>query len=159
MCNTNVSSNYAQFSELFEKVLDKHAPSKKRKVRGNQMPFMTKTLRQAIMRRSELFLLLLDLKSSLIGKMQSDWENFLKQRNHCVKLRNKARKTFLNNLHPNEVKRITFGRHSGPFFSNKSIKESRKIILLEKISRKISVPSWNPLIFRNTILQTKNILV
>ena len=43
MCNINVSSNYAQFCELFEKVLDKHAPLKKRKVRGNQMHFMTKT--------------------------------------------------------------------------------------------------------------------
>ena len=55
MCNINVSSSYAQFSELFEKVPDKHAPLKKRKVRGIQMPFMTKTLRQAIMRRSKLF--------------------------------------------------------------------------------------------------------
>ena len=55
MCNTNVSSNYAQFPELFENVLYKHASLKKRKVRDNQMPFMTKTLRQAIMLRSKLF--------------------------------------------------------------------------------------------------------
>ena len=91
MSNTNVSINYAQFSQFFEKVLDKHAPLKKRKVRGNQMPFMTKTLRQAIMRRSKLF------HTFTKSKKQSDWENFRKQRKHCVKLRNKARKTFLNN--------------------------------------------------------------
>ena len=78
MCNTNVSSNCTQFSELFEKVLDKHAPLKKRKVRGNQMPFMTKTFRQAIMRRSKLF------HTVTRSKKQSDWENFHKQRNHCV---------------------------------------------------------------------------
>ena len=72
MCNTNVSSNYAQFSELFEKVLDNYAPLKKRKVRGNQMPFMTKTLRQAIMCRSKLFHTLLDLKSRLIGKISEN---------------------------------------------------------------------------------------
>ena len=80
MCNINVSSNYAQFSEIFEKVLDKHAPLKKRKVRGNQMPFMTKTLRQAIMRRSKLF------HTFTRSKNESAWENFRKQRNHCVKL-------------------------------------------------------------------------
>ena len=126
MCNINVSSNYAQFSELFEKVLDKHAPLKKRKVRGNQMPFLTKTLRQAIMRRSRLF------HTFTRSKKQSDWENFSKQRNHCVKLRNKARKTFLNNLHPNEINKNNFWKTLGAFFSNKSIKQARKIILLEK---------------------------
>ena len=126
MCNINVSSNYAQFSELFGKVLDKHAPLKKRKVRGNQMPFMTKTLRQAVMRRSKLF------HTFTRSKKQSDWENFRKQRNHCVKLRNKVRKTFLNILHPNEVNKNNFWKTLGPFLWNKSIKQARKIILLEK---------------------------
>ena len=121
MCNINVSSNYAQFSELFEKVLDKHAPLKRRTVRGNQIPFMTKTIRQAIMHRSKLF------HTFTGSKKQSDWENFRKKRNHCVKLRNKARKTFLNNLHPNEVNKINFWKTLGPFFSNRSIKQARKL--------------------------------
>ena len=43
--------SYDQFLLTFESVLGKHAPVKRRKVRGNQMPFMNKPLRQAIMRR------------------------------------------------------------------------------------------------------------
>ena len=66
------------------------------------------------------------------SKKQSDWENFRKQHNHCVKLRNKAHKTFLNNLHPNEVNKNNFWKTIGPFFSNKSINQARKIILFEK---------------------------
>ena len=38
----------------------------------------------------------------------------------------------MNNLHPNEVNKNNFWKTLGPFFSNKSIKQARKIILLEK---------------------------
>ena len=45
---------YAHFHGVFLKVLDKHAPMKKKIVRANDKPFMNKTLRGAIMRRSFL---------------------------------------------------------------------------------------------------------
>ena len=47
-------SNYSDFEEKFIKVLDKHAPVKKKVVRANDKPFMTKALRRAIMVRSSL---------------------------------------------------------------------------------------------------------
>ena len=47
-------STYSDFEEIFLKVLDKHAPVKKKVVRANDKPFMTKALRRAIMRRSSL---------------------------------------------------------------------------------------------------------
>ena len=71
--------SYDQFLLMFESVLDKHAPVKRRKVRGNQMPFMNKPLRQAIMRRSKLRNLCHKSRKS------SDWDNYRKQRNYCVK--------------------------------------------------------------------------
>ena len=46
--------NYESFESVFLSVLNKHAPLKKKFVRGNQAPYMTKQLRKAIMRRSEL---------------------------------------------------------------------------------------------------------
>ena len=47
-------NNYAKFEEIFLEVLNKHAPPKKKVVRANHKPFMTKQLRKAIMKRSEL---------------------------------------------------------------------------------------------------------
>ena len=45
-------SPYDALSNEFRKILDKHAPLKQKKVRGNQSPFVTKELRKAIMDRS-----------------------------------------------------------------------------------------------------------
>eukprot|EP00111_Clytia_hemisphaerica_P019496 TCONS_00057497-protein len=45
-------SDFETFITTFENILDDHAPMKKRTVRGNQKPHMSKTLRKAIMVRS-----------------------------------------------------------------------------------------------------------
>ena len=42
------------FESIFIKALDKHASYKKKIIRANQKPYMTRTLREAIMKRSEL---------------------------------------------------------------------------------------------------------
>ena len=46
--------NYSSFETTFDKVLDKHAPVKKKYVRANDKPFMTRALRKAVMLRSRL---------------------------------------------------------------------------------------------------------
>ena len=71
LSNPHVSYSYTQFSLTFESALSIHAPIKQRKVRGTQMPVMTKALRQAIMRRSRLFSIFTK------SKKRSDWENFI----------------------------------------------------------------------------------
>ena len=45
---------YSAFSDVFRSVLDRHAPLKRKMIRGNQGPFMTKQLSKAIMNRSKL---------------------------------------------------------------------------------------------------------
>ena len=47
--------NYNLFETNFLDVLERHAPTKKKTVRQNNKPYMTKTLRKAIMRRSVLW--------------------------------------------------------------------------------------------------------
>ena len=47
-------SNYESFENIFLTNFDRHAPVKKKLVRANHVPYMTKTLRKAIMRRSQL---------------------------------------------------------------------------------------------------------
>ena len=48
----NDEQKYDIFTSIFRRVLDKHAPLKMKKFRGNQAKFMTKELRKAIMDRS-----------------------------------------------------------------------------------------------------------
>ena len=45
---------YSTFTKVFRLVLDKYAPPKVIKVRGNQGPFMTKELSKAIMNKSKI---------------------------------------------------------------------------------------------------------
>ena len=51
--NKTVKS-YKPFEEIFLTILEKHAPMKSKQLRANNAPYMTKTLRKAIMKRSEL---------------------------------------------------------------------------------------------------------
>ena len=51
---SNGCHDYREFEEIFLNILQKHAPLKKKLIRANQVPYMTKTLRKAIMRRSQL---------------------------------------------------------------------------------------------------------
>ena len=46
--------SYDDFKEIFMKVLNLHAPMKKKLVRGNNAPFMNKDLSKAFMHRSIL---------------------------------------------------------------------------------------------------------
>ena len=50
----NLCENYVQFEMLFLETLNKHAPLKKKVVRANEVPYMTKMLRTAIANRSRL---------------------------------------------------------------------------------------------------------
>ena len=45
---------YETFEKEFLKVLNKHAPLKKKFIRANHVPYMTKNLCKAIMKRSQL---------------------------------------------------------------------------------------------------------
>ena len=48
------TDNYATFELIFLEVLGNHAPMKRKILRANDKPYMTKVLRKAIMRRSQL---------------------------------------------------------------------------------------------------------
>ena len=53
---TFVNNDYGfeMFCNISLKTLDKHAPSKTKHTRGNQMPFMTKDLSKNVMKRSRI---------------------------------------------------------------------------------------------------------
>ena len=52
-CN-HETMKYDEFKNIFMQILNVHAPTKQRVVRGNNQPFMNKTLSKAFMHRSKL---------------------------------------------------------------------------------------------------------
>ena len=47
-------SNFQSFEDIFKKVLDRHVPEKEKVLRANSTLYLTKAMRKAIMKRSEL---------------------------------------------------------------------------------------------------------
>ena len=79
------SFEYSDFQSTFTRVLHNNAPIKKKILRFNNSPFMTKTLRKSIMHRSKL-------KNIYNKKWTNDnWANYKKQRDFCVNLMHKTK--------------------------------------------------------------------
>ena len=79
-------------------VLNTHAPIKRKLLRANHVPYMTKALRKAIMKRSEL-------ESKYVkNKTNENLKSYKKQRNFCSKLYKKERKKYYEML---DLKNVT----------------------------------------------------
>ena len=101
--------------------LDKSAPFKFKKLRGNNAPFVNKELRKAIMERSKL-------KSSWLKDKQNDNKKTLyhRQRNYCLSLLRRTKKKYFADLKVNKVTDSRkFWKTVKPFFSNKSSKRMK----------------------------------
>ena len=93
---SGVVTEYSNFQNIFIQVLNNHAPAKKKIVRFNNSPFMTKTLRK-IMHRSRL-------KNIFIRKRNDkNWENYKKQRNFCFDLLRKTKTEDFKSLNVKDV--------------------------------------------------------
>ena len=126
-------SNYDSFEERYLKILENHAPIKQKTLRRNQTPYMTKQLRKAIMKRTEL--------CSKYCKLKTDesLHAFKKQRNFCSRLYKKERKRYYGNL---SLSKITdskkFWNTVKPFLTDKGSSSSK--ITLVKGSTILSDP-------------------
>ena len=107
--------NYEVFEREFLNVLNNHAPLKKKFIRANHVPYMTKPLRKAIMNRSQLENKYLRNSSNL------NRTKYKKQKNFCSRLYKKGRKKFYSKL---DIKNLTdnkqFWKTMKPFLSEKS---------------------------------------
>ena len=78
-------NEYKHFEQIFLEILNIHAPIKKKLLRANHVPYMTKALRKAIMKRSEL-------ESKYVkNKTSENLKSYKKQRNFCSKLYKKEK--------------------------------------------------------------------
>ena len=117
--------SYGEFMKCVTEVLDRCAPKKQKYIRANHSPFVTKELRKAIMKRSNLRNTYLNVKS------EESWIAYKKQRNKCVYLVKNAKRSYFANLNISSIcDNKTFWRTVSPLFSNK-IKTKEKITLIE----------------------------
>ena len=105
---------YDQFEKKFMEVLEKHAPLKKKTLRANDAPYMTKTLRKAMMKRTEL------ANKYNKSKNMQDYNNFRKHKNYVNRLYKKERKKYFNSLDINDVHNVKkFWKIWNPLISDK----------------------------------------
>ena len=115
-CNEgNANENYNKLVNTFRKIVDKHAPMKRKTLRGNQAPFMTRELRKAIYNRSRL------KNKQNKHPTNENRINYKKQRNKCVSLRKKAMKSYFKTITSNGMmSNKTFWNTVKPFITNKN---------------------------------------
>ena len=83
---------YSAFSSTATNLLNELAPFKTKIVRYNNKTFITKELRNGIMKRSKLKSLFSE------NKTQENWCKYKIQRNYCVSLLYKTKKQYYKNL-------------------------------------------------------------
>ena len=120
------TTNYELFESIFLEILNKHAPLKRKFVRANHAPYMTKPLRKAIMKRSEL-------QSKYHKKAtEENKTRYKKQKNFCSKLYKREKKRYYNNLNLNDITdNKIFWKTVKPFLSDKGTRSSH-ITLIDK---------------------------
>ena len=96
-------------------MLNKHAPLRKKFLRANHAPYITKTLRKAIMRRSQLE------TKYLKTKIQTDLKLYKKHKNFCSKLYKRERRKYYESLDmKNVLDSKEFWKTMRPFLSDKN---------------------------------------
>ena len=117
-------NEYRDFENIFLEILEKHAPIKKKFIRANHAPYMTKVLRKAMMKRSELE------TKFYRSKTLSDKIAYKKQKNFVSKLYKKEKKTFYSNLDLNEITdNKKFWKTLKPLFSDKGPRKQKITIV------------------------------
>ena len=114
-------------------IFNKHAPIKRKYIRANEAPFMTKDLHKAIMKRSKL------RNKFLKSRNLSDRKNYTSQRTLFKKLLKNTKRTYFNNL---DIRKAadnrTFWKTVVPLFPNKFSK-----------NKKINLPEGNKTISKD----------
>ena len=118
-CNT-----WGAFETRYLNILNKHAPLKKKTIRANHAPYMTKALRKAIMKRTQL------ANKYHKTKLELDYRIFRKHKNYVDRLYKREKKHFYQNLSINDLKdNKQFWKTMKPLLSDKSKGEHRIMLV------------------------------
>ena len=120
----NVDDLWDHWATLFKEILDIHAPIKKKRIRGDQLPWITPEIQREISRRNRLF------KLHARNPTEASWHDYRKQRNRVTSLKRRGMKIFCMDASINSKHQGEFWSKMKPLLPSKGKKQS-KIILLE----------------------------
>ena len=119
-----MNENYELITNVFSNIVEKHVSLKKKFLRGNQAPFMTKEFRKAIYNRSRLRNKFCKIPTEENEKLHK------KQINKCVTFRKKSIRNYFDKIaNGNIVTNRNFWKIIKPFLSNKGHLENVVIML------------------------------
>ena len=122
-------SDFESFQFSFKVITNQFAPLKQKLIRNNNQPFMTKTLRKAIMNRSKL-------RNKFNEERNiKNWSEYKRQPNLCSNLLKESKKRYFNSLNVNDVaENKKFWKTIKPFCKEKN-KTTTNIILTKNNQR------------------------
>ena len=111
---SHLCTSYGQFEKIFMDILEIHAQLKQKYLRANEVPYMSKSLKKAIMRRSQL-------ESKFYRtKDENDKRIYKKQNNYVSRLYKRERAKFFSKLDLKSfMDNNKFWKTVKPFFSDK----------------------------------------
>ena len=134
-------NDYSSFENIFLDTLNHHAPVNKKLLKANHALYITKTLRKAIMRRSNL------QTKYFKTRTPESLKKYRKQKNYCIRLYKKERKTFFNDLKVSNMSdNKTFWKNIQPIFSENP-----------KIANKITLVGDNENIISDSVRKIKQL--
>ena len=150
--NVDYTKNPQLFFELCRNELEHHAPRRKKYLRGNNKPFMTKELSKSTMGRKRLRSIF--LKNTIVANKLA----YTKQRRFCVSLLRKIKNEYFAKLNEKNITdNRKFWQTVKPFLSEKN-KSREKITLVkneEIISDDVEVANTLNNYFLNVIKNLK----
>ena len=90
--SNNDDDRFSNFLRIYRNTLDRFAPCNKKYIRGNNAPFMNKTLSKEIMKGSNL------RNKYLKSRSEEYRQRFRKQINLCISLLRKTKRSYQSNL-------------------------------------------------------------
>ena len=124
-CSLN-ETDLGLFRESIFCIFNKHAPIRKKYLRANEAPFMTKELHNAIMKRSRY------RNKFLKDKSQTSRENYKILRNLCKKLLRKPKKSYFESLNTKKLQIIETSGKLLFLFSQIRCQEMKRLSLMKQ---------------------------
>ena len=140
--------NYESFENVFLNTFNSYAPLKKKVIRANQKPYVTKEMRKAIMLRSQL-------ENKFYQYVtEENWNSLKRQRNYCNRLYKRERKRYYSNLNLKNINdNKKFWNTMKPLFGDKGgVKDNIVLVKDEEIiSEEADVAQTFNDFFSNTV--------
>ena len=120
------NQNYNLLTDKFLGLANKHAPLKKKFVRGNNAPFMNREFQKEIYVRSRL------RNKYWVEPSAENKAAYKKQRNKCVKIRRKSIKRYMDKISEKGIEtNKSFWNFIKPFMTNKGMISNKDITLID----------------------------